>query len=53
MEGVTDYAEIVLADDTSVRLELAPVGTAPSGGPGGEAGDHGPADRVGSAGWAG
>lgn len=38
MEGVTDYAEIVLADDTSVRLELAPVGTAPSGGPGGEAG---------------
>ncbi|KAK1186327.1 CU044_2847 family protein [Streptomyces sp. NBS 14/10] len=35
---MTDYAEIVLADDTSVRLELAPVGTAPSGGPGGEAG---------------
>ncbi|MDX3228862.1 CU044_2847 family protein [Streptomyces sp. ME19-01-6] len=35
---MTDYAEIVLADDTSVRLELAPVGAAPSGGPGGEAG---------------
>ncbi|MFD8381117.1 CU044_2847 family protein [Streptomyces sp. NPDC059679] len=31
MEGVTDYAEIVLADDTSVRLELAPAGTAASG----------------------
>ncbi|OMI41161.1 hypothetical protein SPAR_02346, partial [Streptomyces sparsogenes DSM 40356] len=25
MGGVTDYAEILLADDTSVRLELAPV----------------------------
>ncbi|MEU5109629.1 CU044_2847 family protein [Streptomyces sp. NPDC021354] len=39
---MTDYAEIVLADDTSVRLELAPVGTAPSGGPGGEAGGSRP-----------
>lgn len=34
---MTDYAEIVLADDTSVRLELAPVGAAPGSGPGGEA----------------
>ncbi|WP_342673152.1 CU044_2847 family protein [Streptomyces sparsogenes] len=38
MGGVTDYAEILLADDTSVRLELAPVRGAARGGPGGEGG---------------
>ncbi|GAA2366231.1 CU044_2847 family protein [Streptomyces cuspidosporus] len=35
---MTDYAEILLADDTSVRLELAPVRGAARGGPGGEGG---------------
>ncbi|MEU5610938.1 CU044_2847 family protein [Streptomyces sparsogenes] len=38
MGGVTDYAEILLADDTSVRLELAPVRGATRGGPGVEGG---------------
>ncbi|MFE7116734.1 CU044_2847 family protein [Streptomyces sp. NPDC057654] len=32
MGQVTDYAEIVLADDTTVRLALAPAGAAPGGG---------------------
>ncbi|KOG90877.1 CU044_2847 family protein [Streptomyces varsoviensis] len=32
MSRVTDYAEILLADDTTVRLTLAPVGAPPGGG---------------------
>ncbi|MGY0057348.1 CU044_2847 family protein [Streptomyces sp. LZ34] len=47
---MTDYAEILLADDTSVRLELAPVGVAPSseaGGPPGGIGGVGGVTAVG------
>ncbi|MEV0275926.1 CU044_2847 family protein [Streptomyces sp. NPDC050610] len=34
MGQVTDYAEILLADDTTVRLALAPVGAPPGSGSG-------------------